>query len=58
MIAMKFRDGIVVLIVVVCSVVVRVTAQEGKRSYNMAWETRHDSQARAIALNHKLEGGK
>ena len=57
MIAMKFRDGIAVLIVVVCSVVVRVTAQ-GKRSYNMAWETWHDSQARAIALNHKLEGGK
>ena len=36
MIAMKFREDVAVLVVVVCSVVVRVTAQEGKRSYNVA----------------------
>ena len=35
MVAMRFREGVAVLVVVFCSVVVRAAAQEGKRSYNV-----------------------
>ena len=35
MVAMRFREGIAVLVVVFCSVVVRAAAQEGKQSYNV-----------------------
>ena len=53
MVAMWFREGVAVLVVVFCSVVVRATAQEGKQSYNV-----RNALARAIALcDHKLEGG-